>query len=156
MPHRFVVLAAAMAAQAAVADPVGSWRGEYFCNQGLTGMTLEIARAEPDAELRAIFVFYEVDANPGVPDGCYEMSGRYDPASGHVVLTAGAWIRRPIGYVTVDLDGALDQSGETFSGAVFGYNCTTFELHRAAAPAPSDHACYDDPNVAGDFPSGGG
>lgn len=119
----------------------GDWVGEYVCNQGLTGLTLRIDEAP--SGIRAVFVFYEAAANPGVPDGCFEMSGRYDPASGGLDFVAGRWIHRPLDYYTVDLEGRLDPSGGRYIGDVHGFNCTTFDVIRREAAPALDHPCFE-------------
>ena len=86
---------------------LGAWSGEYICNQGLTGMTLLITRVEPD--IRAVFAFYELAENPGVPDGCFEMAGSFDPSTGRLDFAAGRWIHRPEQYFTVDLEGRAER-----------------------------------------------
>lgn len=138
-------LASLPAAAEDAADLTGAWVGEYVCNQGLTGLTLSISQRSIDdaaPEIRAVFVFYEAAANPGVPDGCFEMSGRYDPATGALDFAAGSWIHRPFDYFTVDLEGRIDPAEGRYAGQVLGANCTYFDLRRADGPPARDHACY--------------
>lgn len=123
-------------------DLLGDWTGEYVCNQGVTGMTLRIDRVEPD--IRARYIFYRIDENPNLPSGCFTLRGAYDPASGALKLFQFEWIRQPEGWLMVDLDGVVDPLGPAFAGAVFGYNCTTFTLQKAAEPTDADDLCYGD------------
>ena len=118
----------------------GTWSGEYTCNQGLTGVTLTITRGEPD-DVQALFHFYEAPSNRGVPDGCFEMAGRFDPASGELRLEGGRWLLRPRGYIVVDFIGRLEAASGRFDGRVEGYNCTTFRLTRRPSPLPVPKEC---------------
>lgn len=107
----------------------GDWKGTYTCSQGLTGLTLSLA-GDKSGNVEAIFSFYEVPQNPGVPSGSFKMRGIYGtPRS--LVLSANEsdWIENP-GYVTVDLNGAVSANLTTYSGDVSGPggSCTTFSL----------------------------
>ena len=119
------------------AEAGGTWQGEYICNQGLTGLTLTVMPSEAGA-VRAVFRFYHVDGNPGVPDGCFAMSGSVSGDQLH--LEAGSWLYRPRGYVTVDLTGTLNPAGTSMTGSIFGPNCTTFSLHRVTSD-PDPEMC---------------
>ena len=123
---------------------LGRWRGTYLCNQGWTGVDLEIgpdeARAEamesdqPGRYLKATFSFFQIATNPGVPSGRFTMRGSYDPATGQLKLGQERWLERPEHYVMVDLTGTRDPETDTIKGRVDGYNCGTFELRRADGP----------------------
>ena len=116
----------------------GVWVGRYACGQGETGMVLTIAA--PPA--RSLFYFHPAPPNPGVPEGCFEMDGAYDPATRRISLTAGRWIVRPFGYVTVDLAGVVSADGMGMSGTVLGPWCADFSVRRVPAPqAPGSERC---------------
>ena len=146
---RLATLAALLAtpidaeAEPALAKIQGSWSGEYVCNQGRTGLTLTIGRSDGD-EVRALFHFYEAPGNAGVPSGCFEMAGRYDPSSGDLKLKGGRWLLRPPGYAAVDFAGNVDPDGTRFDGRVIGFNCTTFRLSRRQSPRPTPPECRPD------------
>lgn len=110
----------------------GVWVGQYVCGQGTTALTLSIAAARP----RALFHFYPAPSNNTVPEGCFEMESSYDVDTGRIALTAGAWISRPDGYVTVDLEGQVSADGGTMTGKVIGPYCQTFALRRVAVSSP--------------------
>ena len=110
----------------------GVWVGQYVCGQGTTALTLSIAAARP----RALFHFYPAPSNNTVPEGCFEMESSYDADTGRIALTAGAWISRPDGYVTVDLEGQVSADGGTMTGKVIGPYCETFALRRVAVSSP--------------------
>ena len=114
--------------------------GDYVCNQGLTDMTLQIATTS--SGLEALYVFYEAAANPGVPSGCFRMTGAYDPTTGALRFRAGSWIVHPTGYLTVDLDGVVDLAAGRYEGRVRGFNCTRFTLRRSDRAPVIDHPCF--------------
>lgn len=124
-------LALSAAGARAETDVAGVWQGRYDCAQGSTGLTLTIRHAG-DTHLHALFHFYAIKSNRDVPEGCFEMSGSYAPANGKVDLSAGRWLLRPPGYVTVDLSGTADSDGRELRGTVDGPLCTSFELRRVA------------------------
>lgn len=145
--------AAPVAAQIRAAAPiVGTWSGEYICNQGLTGVTLTITRGEP-RDVRALFHFYEAPSNPGVPTGCFEMAGTYDPGSGALRLEGGRWLLRPATYVVVDFIGRLSPGGR-FEGRVDGPGCSTFRLARRPSPLPVPRECRPRPETVAAGESG--
>lgn len=113
----------------------GTWRGSYVCAQGHTALALTIEPAK-DGTLSALFHFEAATDNPGVPTGCFEMRGRFDPATGRVALVQQRWLRHPQDYLMVDLEGRV--SGDRLHGSVLGPYCTTFDLRRV--PGQSDAA----------------
>lgn len=123
------------------ASPIaGAWSGEYVCNQGLTAITLTISRSDP-SDVRALFHFYAAPSNPGVPTGCFDMSGTYDPASGRLVLKGGNWLLRPPNYYVVDFVGQIDPATGRFTGRAEGPGCTVFSLSRRGSPRSTPRAC---------------
>src|SRR5919108_1545639 len=81
----------------------GYWRGTYGCAQGLTGVNLTIRQGSGSA-VEAVFHFYAVPQNPGVPTGCFKMRGRIDPYTRQFSLKAdhNQWLVRPPDYVAAD------------------------------------------------------
>ena len=81
--------------------------------------------------LSAVFQFFPLAENPGVPSGRFSMTG--SRSGRDVGLRQSAWIDRPPGYAMVDLVGELSDDGETFAGTVQAATpgCTTFSLTRA-------------------------
>jgi hypothetical protein len=125
----------------------GTWQGEYICNQGVTGLTLTVAPSA-GSEIHAVFRFYAVPSNSSVPDGCFEMSGRFESETRKVTLTAGSWLLKPSGYVSVDLSGTVDADVSTMRGIVIGPACTNFTLrHVASGPRKAPVACHGDDMV---------
>ena len=115
------------------AGPAGAWHGQYVCGQGLTALDLTIKEPSP-GRLTALFHFAADPANPGVPEGCFSMAGRYDAASGAVRLDPGHWVMQPAGYVMVGLAGRLGREGRQIAGRVTRVPvCTVFSVARAVA-----------------------
>jgi hypothetical protein len=112
-----------------VDDWIGLWRGSYVCHQGVTGIYLTVQRASDD-DVTAVFKFFAVPENPGVPDGEYDMTGWPGPQDNHLQLYSHKWIKAPPGYVMVGLDGDYDEATGEYSGRVRGPGCTRFILRR--------------------------
>ena len=142
----FVRLGSAQDAGSSAALSLGDWRGAYICNQGLTRMTLRIVRLEP--ELRALYAFYAHEENPGVPSGCYALSGDFDPATGRFSLQPDGWINKPEGYFAVALEGQVEEGGATLTGKVLGWNCTTFDVALGPDHRLVDNLCDEPVPVA--------
>ncbi|WP_148663572.1 hypothetical protein [Bosea vaviloviae] len=124
----------------------GTWRGTYVCAQGRTGLTLTIDR-QSGRTFSGVFHFYAVRNNGTVPDGCFTVSGQIVNA-GKVDVAGSTWIKRPAGYITVDLHGQLTSDGAGFSGEVMtpgsGKLCSTFKLERVSTKSSIDESCRRD------------
>lgn len=130
------------AADSGAGELVGDWGGVYFCNQGLTGMTLRILEDAP--EVRALYAFYPIQENPELPFGCYEMNGSFDAETRELYLQGGRWLRQPEGWITVDLRGTVDFEANTLIGDVDGLSCTFFDLERTPPSPRVDESCQPD------------
>ncbi|RYY07593.1 MAG: hypothetical protein EON55_21340 [Alphaproteobacteria bacterium] len=127
----------------------GTWEGSYVCGQGGTALTLILRPGHGRRELNGLFHFHGSASNPGVPEGCFTMTGSADAQSRQVKLSAGAWLLQPFGYVTVDLAGTLDPGGNHLSGQVIGPLCQGFKLRRVKASAvPIPSACLGSAAIA--------
>lgn len=147
-----VIAAAALCAAAGPRLHGGAWSGSYVCSQGLTGMTVTLAPRRGDA-VDAVVTFYAHPDNPTVASGCYEASGRYEAASGHLVLEPGRWILKPgEGWRTTVLDGRLTADGG-FAGRVIAPGtptaCANFALRLNAAPLKAPPAQCSRPALVG-------
>lgn len=78
----------------------------------------------------AKFEFYATQQNPSLPDGSYQMQGRYDERDGKLQLGGLAWIKRPANYDMVPLSGFIDGSKESFKGRIEFQGCKVFTLKR--------------------------
>jgi hypothetical protein len=129
------VPAGALAARAPGATPAGAqtrtWRGSYRCGQGDTGLEVTL-RPVGEGRVEGILSFFPLRANPGVPRGCYRVSGRADAATRSIELRGGQWLRQPPGYHTVDLSGRIG-ADDGISGQVVGGECSQFQLQSVAA-----------------------
>ena len=101
----------------------GTWVGSYRCAQGVTPLELFVS-SDDDGTPTAYFHFGAGRSN--LPEGCFTMQGSV--AKGRVSFTAGSWRTQPLGYVTVDLNGAV--TGQRYSGTVTGPGCGTFSVER--------------------------
>lgn len=110
----------------------GTWVGRYLCGQGQTGLALHV-RAPGKDQLTALFHFFALPENPGVPTGCFTMTGAQDQA-GSVTLWQEAWLLRPPDYEMVDLSGLLAAGGGSLAGAIGHESCSKFALVRGGAP----------------------
>jgi hypothetical protein len=111
------------------ADWTGIWRGTYVCAQGVTGLFLTVKQSET-GDVAAVFRFFAVRENPGVPTGQFDMTGRPAPQGNHLRLAPGEWIAHPPRYLMVGLDGDYDEASGEYSGYVRGPGCTRFVLRR--------------------------
>ncbi len=120
--------------------PYGVWQGTYLCNQGETLLRLTVLPTPGVAgELLAYFYF---TPRPDADDrsaGCFTMHGRIDSAGAYSLTQAG-WIRRPFGYVMVDLEGRIDADGR-YTGIVSGPGCGSFDLRRVLDRPDESTAC---------------
>ncbi|TAK47248.1 MAG: hypothetical protein EPO23_12480 [Xanthobacteraceae bacterium] len=116
----------------------GEWSGRYSCRQGITGVRIVLS---PDA-LRGVFHFYAVPENPEVPEGCFRVSGSFDPGSRILTLLAGGWIVRPRNYAAANATGVVDAGGENFIGRITDLSgCSAIVLTREASSRPLPNAC---------------
>jgi hypothetical protein len=122
----------------------GNWDGSYVCAQGVTGLTLTIAR-QSGATFSGTFHFYPPPGNTVAKEGCFAVTGHF--VTGRRVFIGGsAWISRPAGYINVDLDGQIDAAAKTITGKVkvpaqYGPLCSTFRLTLLAGPAVTPAPC---------------
>lgn len=113
-------------------SPAGLWQGTYTCAQGLTGITMLIADGE-NGSLNAIWDFYAVSSNPGVPTGAVALTGSH--SGSQVSLTPNRWIYQPAGYGAGPLTMTIGADGNTLSGPVRLAGCTTLALSRVGTSA---------------------
>jgi len=130
-------------AQDASTALIGNWQGTYVCAQGKTGLTLTIDRQDGHT-FSGVFQFYPVRENITVPEGCFTVSGRIG-SGGAVDIIGATWIKRPAGYITVNLHGRVGQGGANMSGTVatpgHGKLCSRFDLTRIATRPSTYDAC---------------
>lgn len=109
---------------------LGSWTGVYVCAQGDTRLRLSFDRGPGPADLTAVFAFGPTADNPTVPRGSYRMEGTL--AEGVLDLNATTWIKKPRGYVTVDLRApVVGAEPAQIAGDIIGASaCSTFAVVR--------------------------
>ena len=62
----------------------GEWTGKYVCGQGVTGARLILS----EDGSRGVFHFYALPENPGVPEGCYQVTGIFNNVTGALATLA--------------------------------------------------------------------
>jgi hypothetical protein len=114
----------AVTAPAALIASGEVYSGNYVCG-GTGSLTLRITKVAGNS----VTAINEFKHHAG-KQGSFNMSGTFTPATRHLSLQAGSWIKQPPGMVTVNLDGALTPDGHTIAGAVVGPGCSSFNVHR--------------------------
>jgi hypothetical protein len=120
---------AAPATDADLGPLLGTWTGEYTCNQGESGMTLTIEPAD-DASVRVLMEFFPLPENPGAKKGSFQLSGSY--SSDRLVFRQEKWIEQPPNYGMVDLEvtSPVEPDVEALSGNVLFEGCKGFSVRR--------------------------
>jgi hypothetical protein len=124
------------ATEQATEDPsplAGEWRGSYFCNQGLTGLTLTVSQDGDD--LTATFAFYPLASNPDVSRGSFAMRGTHTGT--RMWLHGDHWLEEPDNYRMVGLSAEVaGESPQKITGSVTEADgaasdgCTTFTVEK--------------------------
>lgn len=148
------MLAPTVRAQEASPALVGNWQGTYVCAQGKTGLTLTIDRQD-GSTFSGVFQFYPVRENITVPEGCFTVSGRIR-SDGAIDIIGTKWIKRPAGYITVDLHGRSNGTGMSGTVATPGYGnlCSTFAVTKTTTQPSTDAACRVDAPAVSFAPRG--
>lgn len=104
----------------------GTYVGTYTCDQGLTGLRLDLTSNEAGL-VTGTFTFSAVASNPKVPTGSYTVEGTLNGLS--LDLRGVTWITRPSGYLLANLSGQFNADRTAYTGTVSGPpNCTTFHV----------------------------
>ena len=127
-----ILLQGGCVAAAEVSAATGSWQGTYVCPQGVTNLTLDIDAATAN-RVTAVFTFAAAASNPGVPAGCFEMAGKFNAQTHHLMLEPGRWLLKPTGFITVGLSGDISPDGVSMSGQIISPGCGAFYLQRLSA-----------------------
>lgn len=101
-----------------------TWNGSYQCG-GPSTLALHITHVSGNS-VSATFDFKSSTGKAGV----FNMAGTFTPATHHLALNAGSWIKQPPGFVSVNLDGTVAPDNHAFAGKVIGPGCSTFSLRR--------------------------
>ncbi len=102
----------------------------YVCAQGDTRLRLVLDRGPGPADLTAVFAFGPTEDNPDVPRGSYRMEGAL--SDGLLDLHATTWIKKPAGYLTVDIEApVVGEEPLHIAGEITGASgCSTFAVVR--------------------------
>jgi hypothetical protein len=105
---------------------VGTWRGHYYCRQGLALATVEI-RENGYSGLGGVFSFRPPPGGRGLA-GMYEIG--VDRRGEEIVLRPIRWIQRPPGWVMIPASVRADGPDRLF-GRVLDAGCGEIELIRS-------------------------
>lgn len=107
----------------------GTWSGRYLCNQGWTGLTLEISGEA--SKITAVAEFFALPSNPSVSSGRWMLQGQFDEGSRRLGLRPVKALQMPVGYFMIGFDAQLDGSARRLVGNVIGgTNCGEVSLIR--------------------------
>ena len=107
----------------------GEWTGKYVCGQGVTGARLVLS----DDGSRGMFHFYPLSENPRVPEGCFQVAGVFNPATGALaILPTGTWYLKPRNYLPAAFSGTVDGRGGGRKGRRFDRLRQHFPVARGA------------------------
>jgi hypothetical protein len=101
-----------------------TWNGSYLCG-GTSTLALHITHVSGNS-VSATFDFKSGSGKAGI----FNMSGTFTPATHHLALNAGSWIKQPPGFVSVNLDGTVGPDNHGYAGRVIGPGCSTFSIRR--------------------------
>jgi hypothetical protein len=135
-----VLIAAGVAIPAAAQSRSagGEWTGKYVCGQGVTGARLILS----EDGSRGVFHFYALPENPGVPEGCYQVTGIFNNATGALAVVPGSWYLQPHRYQSAAFSGIVDERSQNFAGKIIGMSgCASVFLSRAAPTLPLPSVC---------------
>jgi hypothetical protein len=107
----------------------GRWEGRYQCQHDEIGFFLDIANGEGN-RISAVFEFFPLPGMLSIPRGSFRMLGDYNGADGSMHLQSTAWIKRPMGLPSHDIEGQLAAQGTTIQGRILSTGCAHFVLTR--------------------------
>jgi hypothetical protein len=112
------------------------FKGQYWCSQGRTELTLVIEDVDGE-DVEALFEFsFPGSSTSAAAEGSYRMRGTWEARGRTLKLKGEQWIDQPTGYIMVDLSGTVGSSG-VISGRVSGApQCTTFSVTPERAREP--------------------
>ena len=114
---------------------VSEYHGNYFCAQGMTSLTIQFLKSEPNSQAVAIFKFGPSHDDQSIPFGAFLLTGTADLSGGKLELQPLSWLTQPPGYTMVGLSGTSSDGGNTFEGTIRGFKCTDFSISRVTAPS---------------------
>lgn len=109
------------------------WSGGYICGESEIPLSLTIKNIGNKRKTTASHQETEVEAefsfkNGGI-DGSFDMTGSYQLESGELLLNPTKWIKRPLFYSMVGLNGKITADGKSINGRVTKFAaCHSFEL----------------------------
>jgi len=103
----------------------GTWSGTYTCQQGVTGVTLQIV-ATSSQNVGALLQF----AVPNSPSGAYFMRGVFNPANNAIAMNFTKWKYQPEGYAAANITGTVNFTSKELRGTVLLPGCAAFSLRK--------------------------
>jgi hypothetical protein len=133
-----MALASAPPASAQARTAAGDWTGKYVCGQGVTGARLILS----EDGSRGVFHFYPLPENPRAAEGCYQVTGVFNNASGALAIVPGVWYMRPRGYKPAAFSGTVDERSQNFAGKIIELQgCASVFLSHATPTQPLPSVC---------------
>lgn len=109
---------------------LGVWRGAYVCQQGKTGLTLNLDLLK-DGSVRGVFDFYPIKGgSPHAERGRYSV--RILQGDKHVFVEPLRWLDKPPGYSMVGMAGQILQQGSVYAGEIQMNGCGNFALSKVS------------------------
>jgi serine/threonine protein kinase len=103
----------------------GTWSGTYTCQQGLTGVTLQIV-ASSSQNVGALLQF----SVPNSPSGAYFMRGVFNPANNAISMSFTKWKYQPAGYAAANITGTVNFASNELRGTVLLPGCAALSMRK--------------------------
>ena len=103
----------------------GTWTGTYTCQQGVTGVTLQIV-ASSSQNIGALLQF----AVPNARSGAYFMRGVFNPATNGLAMNFTTWKYQPEGYAAANITGTVNFASKELRGTILLPGCSTFSVRK--------------------------
>ena len=109
------------------------WSGYYICSRGKVELNLRITEVSSEKTMTELGEAYSLtavfDFRNQRAAGAFYLKGNFFPENGVTFFDPTTWIRQPVGYKTVGMDGRISTNGQTYSGNVTGaISCQNFTV----------------------------
>ncbi len=103
----------------------GTWTGTYTCQQGVTGVTLQIV-ASSSQNVGALLQF----AVPNSRSGAYFMRGVFNPATNGLAMNFSSWKYQPEGYAAGNITGTVNFASNELRGTILLPACAALSMRK--------------------------
>jgi hypothetical protein len=111
---------------------IGTWRGQYICNEGEGGSELIITEMSETGSIRGDYKFFSLPGRKNIPPGEYAVVGSVNTDNSVVTVEPAGWIHQPPGYASVGFVGHLETNDTAIEGKLPNlYGCKTISLRKA-------------------------